>query len=211
MGQHLLQASWNPIRRSDAVDTSDVLFSGPSFDSLPPSAVKSVRHRWLLKEWEFGRGKLILPLFRHLDREEYNRYRGEFSVFEVRREDALRFLLRSHGTFIGKAYGSNCVGKYLDEIVPPELHGQQLEPYRQAVRHRRPVYVSSDTRDTQGKPVQFERLLMPFSEDGAAAACVVADFEMISVEGHFSPDDMLTAKNSAPSGRVAGFIAPPKR
>jgi hypothetical protein len=38
---------------------------------------------------------------------------------------------------------------------------------------------------------------------------VVADFEMISTEGHFSPADMLTAKNSAPSRRVAGIIAPP--
>ena len=211
MGHRLLQASWNPIRRSDAVDTSDVLFSGPPFDSLPPSALKAVRHRWLLKEWELGRASRILPLRQYLDREEFNRYRGEFSVFDVCREEALRFLLRSHGTFIGKAYGSNCVGKYLDQIVPPELHSQQIEPYRQAVRHRRPVYVSSDTRDTQGKPVQFERLLLPFSEDGTTVFCVVADFEMISVEGHFSPADMLTAKNSAPSGRVAGFIAPPKR
>jgi hypothetical protein len=193
------------------VETSDVLFSGPPFDFVPRSIVKSVRHRWLLKEWELGRGSGILPPREHLAREEYNPYRGEFSVFEVRRSETLRFLLRSHGTFIGKAYGSNCVGKYLDEIVPPELHGQQLEPYRQAVRHRRPVYVSSDTRDLQGKPVQFERLLMPFSADadGTAAAYVVADFEMISVEGHFSPADMLTAKNSAPSGRVAGVIAPP--
>jgi hypothetical protein len=173
--------------------------------------VKSVRHRWLLKEWEFGRGGKVLPLRERLAREEFNPYRGEFSVFEVRRDAALRFLLRSHGSFIGKAYGSNCVGKYLDDIVPPDLHAQQLEPYRQAVRHRRPVYVSSDTRDMQGKPVQFERLLLPFSEDGTAVAYVVADFEMISVEGHFSPADMLTAKNSVPTGRVAGVIVPEDR
>jgi hypothetical protein len=171
--------------------------------------VKSVRHRWLLKEWELGRARRALPLRAHLAREEFDRYRGEFSIFELRREAAgLRFQLMSHGSFIGQAYGSNCAGKYLDEIVPAALQAQQIEPYRQAARHGRPVYVSSDTRDLQARPVQFERLLLPFSEDGIAASCVVADFEMISIEGNFSPADMLTAKNAPPTRRIAALIAP---
>ena len=183
-----------------------------AFDVLPGSVMKSIRHRWLLKEWELGRAGRPLPPRAHLAREEFDLYRGEFSVFELRHEVAgLRFLLSSHGTFIGKAYGSNCVGKYLDQIVPAELHGLQIEPYRQAVRQRRPAYVSSDTRDLQGKPVQFERLLLPFSEDGTAPSCIVADFEMISIEGNFSPADMLTAKNAVPSRRIAAIIGVPQR
>jgi hypothetical protein len=118
-----------------------------AFDVLPGSVMKSIRHRWLLKEWELGRAGRPLPPRAHLAREEFNLYRGEFSVFELRHESAgLRFLLSAHGAFIGRAYGSNCVGKYLDQIVPADLHGQQIEPYRQAARQRRPVYVSSDTR-----------------------------------------------------------------
>jgi hypothetical protein len=190
---------------------ADVMPAG-AFDVLSGSVMKSIRHRWLLKEWELGRAGRALPLRAHLAREEFNPYRGEFSVFELRHEVAgLRFLLSAHGTFIGKAYGSNCVGKYLDEIVPPELQALQIEPYRQAARHRRPVYVSSDTRDLQAKPVQFERLLLPFSEDGTTPSCVIADFEMISIEGNFSPADMLTAKNSAPSRRIAGIVGVPRR
>ena len=179
------------------------------FDVLHGGVVKSVRHRWLLKEWELGRAGRALPLRVHLAREEFNRYRGEFSIFELRPAAAgLRFQLMSHGTFIGQAYGSNCAGKYLDEIVPPDLQAQQIEPYRQAARHGRPVYVSSDTRDLQARPVQFERLLLPFSDDGVLASCVVADFEMISIEGNFSPADMLTAKNAPPRRRIAALIAP---
>ena len=183
-----------------------------AFDVLPGSVMKSIRHRWLLKEWELGRAGRPLPPRAHLAREEFNLYRGEFSVFELRHEAAgLRFLLSAHGTFIGKAYGSNCVGKYLDQIVPAELQALQIEPYAQAVRHRRPVYVSSDTQDLAAKPVQFERLLLPFSEDGTTPTCVVADFEMISIEGNFSPADMLTAKNAVPSRRIAAIIGVPQR
>jgi hypothetical protein len=183
-----------------------------AFDVLPGSVMKSIRHRWLLKEWELGRAGRPLPSRTHLAREEFDLYRGEFSVFELRHEGAgLRFLLSAHGTFIGRAYGSNCVGRYLDQIVPAELHGLQIEPYRQAARQRRPVYVSSDTQDLQGKPVQFERLLLPFSEDGTTPSCIVADFEMISIEGNFSPADMLTAKNAVPSRRIAAIIGAPAR
>ena len=182
-----------------------------AFDVLPGSVMKSIRHRWLLKEWELGRAGRPLPLRAYLAREEFNLYRGEFSVFELRHEVAgLRFLLSSHGTFIGRAYGSNCTGKYLDQIVV-ELQELQIEPYAQAVRHRRPVYVSSDTRDLAAKPVQFERLLLPFSEDGTTPSCVIADFEMISIEGNFSPADMLTAKNAVPSRRIAAIIGVPER
>ena len=183
-----------------------------AFDVLPGSVMKSIRHRWLLKEWELGRAGRPLPPRAHLAREEFNLYRGEFSVFELRHEAAgLRLLLSAHGTFIGKAYGSNCVGKYLDQIVPAELQALHIEPYAQAVRHRRPVYVSSDTQDLAAKPVQFERLLLPFSEDGTTPTCVVADFEMISIEGNFSPADMLTAKNAVPSRRIAAIIGVPQR
>ena len=125
----------------------DLPTASEPFDVLPGSVVKSVRHRWLLKEWELGRARRALPLRAHLAREEFDLYRGEFSIFELRREAAgLRFQLMSHGTFIGQAYGSNCAGKYLDEIVPADLQAQQIEPYRQAVRHGRPV--SPPTRAT---------------------------------------------------------------
>ena len=131
-----------PICRSHDVDAPpvDLPTASEPFDVLPGSVVKSVRHRWLLKEWELGRARRALPLRAHLAREEFDLYRGEFSIFELRREAAgLRFQLMSHGTFIGQAYGSNCAGKYLDEIVPADLQAQQIEPYRQAVRHGRPV------------------------------------------------------------------------
>ncbi len=177
-----------------------------TFEVASRGVVKSVRHRWLLKEWDLSRGAKPLPLRTALERDDFDAYRGEFSTFAVR--EGMRFLLLSHGSFIGRAYGSNCAGKYLDEIVPPALQAQQIEPYRQAVRHRRPVYVTSDTRDLQSRPVQFERLLMPFSDDGRTVACVVADFEMISIEGDFSPADMLTAKNAAPRRRLAAVIRP---
>ena len=61
------------------------------------------------------------------------------------------------------------------------------------------------------KPVQFERLLLSFSEDGTTPSCVIADFEMISIEGNFSPADMLTAKNAVPSRRIAAIIGVPER
>jgi hypothetical protein len=34
---------------------------------------------------------------------------------------------------------------------------------------------------------------------------------MISIEGNFSPADMLTAKNAVPSRRIAGIIGVPGR
>jgi hypothetical protein len=189
------------------VDAAPTEIPPATFDVASRAVVKSVRHRWLLKEWDLSRGAKALPLRTALARDDFDAYRPEFSTFAVHHE-GMRFLLESHGSYIGRAYGSNCAGKYLDQIVPSALQAQQIEPYRQAVRHRRPVYVTSDTRDLQSRPVQFERLLMPFSDDGRTVACVVADFEMISIEGGFSPADMLTAKNAAPSRRLAAVIGP---
>ena len=48
-----------PIRRSHDVDAPpvDLPTASEPFDVLPGSVVKSVRHRWLLKEWELGRAR----------------------------------------------------------------------------------------------------------------------------------------------------------
>ena len=178
-----------------------------AFGSATASAIKSVRQKWLVKRWEDLRGAQALPLRGCLSDEDFDDDRADFSVFDlVADEDGIRFRLASHGPAIAKAYGSQCAGRYLDEIVPADMRAHQLEPYRQAVARLRPVYVTAATRDSRGRAVRFERLLMPFSDDGCSPACVVADFEMISIDGAYDSADLLAAKDSVPIRRKACII-----
>jgi hypothetical protein len=151
-----------------------------------PDVVRSVNQRWLLNYWNRIRAGSILPTWQGLETEELMRMSESLSFSDVLAANGnIRYLIRFHGQKIAETYGSNCRGKFLDEILPPALRDAALATYRHVVATRRPVYTVADTSDRAGRLVHYERLLLPFGRDGATVDRILISLETVSPEGTF--------------------------
>ena len=96
----------------------------------------------------------------------------------------MRFRIGFHGAKIVEAFGPvECVGKYLDEVLPTPYLGPAVATYWRVVNSKVPIYTVSDMRDPAGRIVHHERLLLPFSLSGGEAERVLASIEAVSPEG----------------------------
>jgi hypothetical protein len=124
-------------------------------------------------------------------------------------EAGVRFLIRFHGATISRVYGSgDARGRYLDEVVKTANCPTGLKPYYQAAETGRPVYTIHDFADREGRLVHSERLLLPFSNDGARVDRMLAAFEFIAPDGVFDQRDLLTLRTAPPALRLSATIAP---
>ena len=84
--------------------------------------------------------------------------------------DPPRFHFRHFGTRVAEVYGENLTGKFLDEIDlgsgPVKTDLTNL--YTKMVREGRPQIVRVRLTKRDGRPVKYERIAFPLSEDGKA-------------------------------------------
>lgn len=176
------------------------------FTASRPDVVRSVRHRFLLSLWQRLRGQAAVPLWSRLDPEEIARMVDSMQFCDVVEDSGRkRFVVRYCGARIVQAYGE-CSDAFLDEKLPPLLRDATLATYTQAVEARKPVYTICKVPDRDGKPVDFERLLLPFARDGVTVDRVVAMLEWISVEGGFENRKLLRSQAQAPVYSVCATI-----
>ena len=169
-----------------------------SYETRPPDVVKSVRQRWLLSQWTRLRGGRALPLWSDLDMDELDSCFDDLSILDVLGDNGtFRFRIHDHGKNVGAMYRGQCAGKYLEETLPVAAIGYTLETYEHAARTRLPVYTASRVLDALGKPVLYERLLLPFSDFGERVFRVIAFLETISIEGAFQRHDLMTGPQTA--------------
>lgn len=176
------------------------------FTASPPDVVRSVRHRWLLNYWQRLRVGQRAPLWKALDVEDLSRMVDNMQFCDiVDQHGTLRFLVRFCGARIVQAYGE-CNDQFLDEKLPPLLRDATLSVYRKTAVSSSPVYTISQVPDREGKPVSFERLLLPFARDGANIDRVLTMLEWVSVEGGFKGDKLLRSQAQAPIYSVCATI-----
>jgi hypothetical protein len=157
-----------------------------------PGVIRSISQRWLLNHWIRIRADKVLPAWQGLEAEELVRMTENLTFSDVVEDkDGARFLIRYHGEKIAEMYGSNCRGKFLDEILPPALLKPALATYRQVLAARRPVYTVVDTSDRNARPVHYERLLLPFGRDTETVDRVLASLETVSPDGAFENRDLM--------------------
>jgi hypothetical protein len=162
------------------------------FMNSHPDVVRSASQRRLLSYWDRQRGTIPLPMWEGFEAEELVAVAESVSFQDVIGDEGdVRFLIRYHGKRIAEAYGSFCQGKFLDEILPPQYREAALSTYYQVLATKLPVYTISDTQDRDGCIVHYERLLLPFSEDGDAIDRILASLETTSPEGVFDNRDVL--------------------
>jgi len=168
-----------------------------------PDIIRSENQRCLIARWNAVRGAATLPAWPALQADALPVPDDNLSFLDVAAANgSARFQIRFHGARIGELYGSvSCVGKFLDEVVPPASREATLATYRHVVAHRAPVYTISDMRDGAGRIVHYERLLLPFAGDSVAhgVAHILASLETVSPEGAFDNHGLMTATGRPPA------------
>lgn len=162
--------------------------------------VRSDRQRRLLDHWASLRGAGPLPIWHGLNADAFPVPVDSLAVTEVAGIDsAARFRVAFHGQRLIEAFaGLDCVGRFLDEILPPPYLASALATYQQVVGGRMPVYTVSDMRDPAGRIVHQEQLLLPFSIDGDEVERVLASIEAVSPEGPFELRRLMSSPIRAP-------------
>ncbi len=169
------------------------------FESASPAIVKSIKQRELLNCW--------LRLYARHDRlPKFEDYLPERIADEADdlvyltvhgAGDRPRLTIDSDGTRMSRAYGTTGKGRYLDEYLGAKLEPIVMPIYYETIRQRLPVYTISKVSDLYGRKVDYERLLMPFS-DGAGVNRILASLKTISDEGGFEIRNLMRGNDVLP-------------
>jgi hypothetical protein len=88
-----------------------------------------------------------------------------------------RFRIRLFGTGLSAAYGEDVSTKFLDEIDLSTIGPDILTYLTALVRERRPQAVRVQLRkQVDGRRIEYERIGLPLSEDGAAVNMILCGF-----------------------------------
>lgn len=176
-----------------------------------PDVIRSVGQRCLLGWWNRLRAAARLPLQAALDTEDLAEYAPDMMFCDVVREAGrARLKVRFVGTRLGAAYGRTWLGGFLDEVMPEHLRPSAVASYGKVIEAAQPLYSIIEACDRDGRTVAYERLLLPFSRDGADVDRVVTSVEMISVDGAFESRNLMIKTIAPPAFRVHALIDVPQ-
>jgi hypothetical protein len=109
-----------------------------------------------------------------------------------------RLLVRTQGARLIESHGGYMVGKFLDDILEPPYKQQSLAACQQSIVTRLPVYTLLDLRDCNERIVHYERLLLPFGEDGVTVDGLMVSIEISSPEGPFERRNVMNPPAKPP-------------
>lgn len=175
------------------------LEAAPGFESAGPAVVKSIKQRDLLNTWLRLYAKAEqLPKFCDYQPERLADELADMVYYSVEGAgDAQRLIIDSDGTRMSNAYGTTGKGRYLDDYLGAKLAPIVVPIYQECIRRRLPVFTISKVNDLYGRKVDYERLLMPFS-DGAGVSRIIASLKTISDDGGFEIRNLMRANDVLP-------------
>jgi hypothetical protein len=177
------------------------------FESANSSVIKSIRQRELLNNWLRLYSRQQLPP--RVAEYQPERLAEEFPdlvyyLVESTRQPP-RLTIDSNGTRMSQAYGNTGKGRFLDEYLGPILGPAILPAYYACVDRALPIYTVTLVEDINGRPVAYERMLMPFS-DSHAVSHIVASLKTISEDGNFEIKNLLRGQQPLPPPTVRTVI-----
>jgi hypothetical protein len=177
------------------------------FESAGPSVVKSIKQRDLLNTWLrlYARNQSIPRML------EYQPGRIEdelpdlvFYTVDTQAEPP-RLTIESDGTRMSTAYGNTGKGRYLDEYLGARLASIVMPVYHECIARRLPVYTIANIDDIYGRIVAYERLLLPFSDDGGVTH-IIASLKTISEDGGFEIKNLMRGNDKLPVPKLRTII-----
>jgi len=119
--------------------------------------------------------------------------------------EPLQLIIDSDGTRMSVAFGYTGKGRYLDEYLGARLAPLVMPIYQQCVTRALPVYTVSHVDDACGRIVAYERLLLPFSENGGVTH-VIASLKTISDDGSFEIRNLMRGSDTLPTPKLRAVI-----
>jgi hypothetical protein len=177
------------------------------FESAGPSVVKSIKQRDLLNTWLrlFARNQSIPRMA------EYQPARIEDELADMvfytvgTHTEPPRLTIQSDGTRMSAAYGNTGKGRYLDEYLGARLAPIVMPVYYACIARRLPAYTIANMDDTYGRLVAYERLLLPFSDNGSVTH-ILASLKTISEDGGFEIKNLIRGNDKLPVPKLRVII-----
>jgi hypothetical protein len=177
------------------------------FESANPTVVKSIKQRDLLNTWlRLYAREQSMPRV-----EEYQpaRLSDELADLVYYTVDAAqnppRLTIQSNGTRMSSAYGNTGKGRYLDEYLGARIAPVVMPVYYECVARGLPVYTVANIDDIYGRIVAYERLLLPFAQDGSITH-VIASLKTISEDGGFEIRNLMRGNDMLPASKLRAVI-----
>jgi hypothetical protein len=178
-----------------------------TFDSVSPSAVRSIKQQDFVKVWfRIFEKTGQLPCLAAFQPSRLEEEKPELMYYDVvRAGDDIRYPATFAGSRLIEAYGFSAVGRDVQDILSPVIW-QHAEPlYDTCVSSRLPIYSIFTVTDLNGGAVDYERLLLPFGT-GNRVEQMIASIKSISVEGRFVNANLMRSKDHAPVYRLRAVI-----
>jgi hypothetical protein len=178
------------------------------FLTARPDIVGSKTQCSLLSYWHRARGNALLPVWKGLDETPELLMMADNLAYAdvVGTEETYRLLVTMQGARLMESHGGYMVGKFLDDILKPPYKDQSLTTCRQSITSKLPVYTLLDMRDRNQRIVHYERLLLPFGQDGTHADGLLVSIEISSPEGPFDNRDLMTSPAKPPALALCATI-----
>ena len=178
------------------------------FDDESPGIIRSIKQRDLLNTWLRLYDRVQRPpRFEDYQPERLTDELADIVYYTIEHGgDAPRIIIDSDGTRLSNAYGATGKGRELDEYLGKKLAPIIMPIYRECIRRGLPLYTVSKVQDMYGRGVDYERLLMPFS-DGARVTRIVASLKTISEHGSFEIRNLMRANDVLPIYELRAVIA----
>jgi hypothetical protein len=137
-----------------------------ALDGVPDTACREVR--FFCDYWLGLKGEARVPSCEDLDPLDFFIYLSRVFIIEGRNVNELR--VRLAGTVYRELYGFEATGLKVAELIPFETRGDLLDSYDRCLKEQVPVYdVNKMTWRERGSEVCFERILLPFADQGVTA------------------------------------------
>lgn len=180
------------------------------FESAAPSIVRSVKQRDLLNTWlrlrsSFGARPPVTA---------YNPARLDDELKDIvhyvvkRDESGWQFVIDSSGSQISHAYGKagkSNIGTNLRDYIGPRMIHLVLPLYEECANRALPTYSISMVDDVNGRTVAYERLLLPFFDDGKISH-LIASVKTISEDGKFEINNLLRNQDKVSEYKLRAVI-----
>jgi hypothetical protein len=177
------------------------------FESAQPSVVKSIKQRDLLNTWLrlYARNQ-SLPRIEEYQPERIEEELPDLVYYTVdAHQTPARLTIQSDGTRMSTAYGNTGKGRYLDEYLGARLAPIVMPVYHECIARRLPAYTIANIDDIYGRIVAYERMLLPFSEDGSVTH-IIASLKTISEDGGFEIRNLMRGNDKLPVPKLRTII-----
>jgi hypothetical protein len=177
------------------------------FESAHPSVVKSIKQRDLLNTWlRLYARDLSLPCMNEYQPARMEDELPDLVFYTVDTSvQPPRLTIESNGTRMSSAYGNTGKGRYLDEYLGVRLAPIMMPVYHECIARGLPAYTIANIDDIYGRIVAYERLLLPFSDDGNVTH-IIASLKTISEDGGFEIKNLMRGSDQLPVPKLRTII-----